>query len=471
MRQRKKLGWIAMAVASLLAIPIGVSSIPAGAAPELQPAGTVLSPQGEVAVDADAHAWNIQAHEQQKVITYERFQYTIYWDSDTHLVLARRNLDADDVQHLKFPHQLENLGDDHRATVLGISTKDGRLHLSYDHHNNQLNYRRSVEGFLTSPPDQLSLEQFGDPEPIGQPGRESSATYPRFFNDSDGDLYFIFRQGASGHGDTLLRRYNSELADWQQTGMLISQEGTYPPWDNSTSRNAYINWIEFDSDDRLHMTWLFRETGADRGSNHDIHYAYSDDFGTTWFNNDGLQIADVTAQEPISLDSPGIVVIDIPIHTGLFGQTGMALDSDNQPHMLGLRSRGTGDAEQHYVHHWRTPDGAWHEEFIDAIDLPSSPSVRGDLVVDEQDNVHAYFPHAGQMFAASATAESGWTDWTFYPIASGIAENGNGADGPRFDRARFERDGVVSLPIETVTDAGTGFTLLEFTIEQEEAAG
>lgn len=305
---------------------------------------------------------------------------------------------------------------------------------------------------------------------MANPDRESRATYPRFFNDSDGDLYFIFRQGGSGGGDTLFRRYNSQTGSWQQTGMLISREGRYPDWDNSTSRNAYINGIGFDANDRLHLSWIFRETGATPRSNHDVHYAYSDDHGTTWFNNAGTKIADMPAKNPIQLADPGIVAMGIPIDSGLRGQVGMAFDSKNQPHMLNIRSTVTSPDQAewnlHYVHHWRTPDGAWHEAYLDDVDAEIVQKTRrGALLLDEQDNVHAYLPHAGELYAASATAESGWTDWSFYRLADGISNSG-GVEGLRYDEPRFERDGIVSLPVETVTDAGTGFELLEFTVEE-----
>ena len=50
-----------------------------------------------------------------------------------------------------------------------------------------------------------------------------------------------------------------------------------------------------------------RGPSATWASNHDLHYAYSDDGGVSWCNNAGHTIADLRQGNLIELDDPGIV--------------------------------------------------------------------------------------------------------------------------------------------------------------------
>ena len=190
--------------------------------------------------------------------------------------------------------------DRHRNTCLGISPGDGRLHLSWDHHNNPLRYAKSRAGFLSDPPAKLTPDDGEPAQPmLSDPALEARVTYPRFFNDRRGDLFFFYRIGGSGNGDNYLHRYDPTDASWTRTGMLFSSRGTYGPWKNSQSRCAYLHDLVFDARNRLHATWVYRETGASWASNHDLHYAYSDDQGRTWSNNSGEPIADLAKGDPI----------------------------------------------------------------------------------------------------------------------------------------------------------------------------
>lgn len=103
----------------------------------------------------------------------------------------------------------------------------------------------------------------------------------------------------------------------------------------------------FDHRGRLHVTWVYREAGQTWASKHDLHYAYSDDQGRRWKNNAGDVIADTRAGGQILLDTPGIVVREIPVYSWLMNQCAMTLDSANRPHvatyhMSDPHGQGTG---------------------------------------------------------------------------------------------------------------------------------
>jgi len=248
----------------------------------------------QLVLGQEAWRWNWSSWDQEKIVTFGDFQYTVYWDAGRVFVLARRDLRTDAVETLRLPKFRLSSDDGHRNTCLGVSPADGRLHLSWDHHGNPLRYAKSKAGFLTEPPGQLSVADIEPASPmLSQPNLEARVTYPRFFNDRRGNLFFLYRIGGSGRGDHYLHRYGPRDASWRRLGMVFSSRGVYTPWQNSKSRCAYLHDLLFDSRGRLHASWVYREIGASWASNHDLHYAYSDDQGLTWHNNAGVMIADL----------------------------------------------------------------------------------------------------------------------------------------------------------------------------------
>ena len=364
-----------------------------------------LKPIKNILIDDDAWAaFNWAAFDQDKMISFGDFQYTVYWDVDMVLVVVRRNLRTDQIQTLRLEqHKLTiNPKDRHRNIVIGISPADGRLHLSWDHHNNDLRYTKTREKFLTEPSDTISEEEFEPAQPLA-PNAPQRVTYPRFLNDGDGRLFFVYRSGGSGNGRTVISRYDSDQGKWMvSSGFLFGSEGLYEPWDSSRSRNAYPHDILFDENNRLHVSWVFRETGKSWASNHDLHYAYSDDFGMTWMNNDGIKIADLSQDDAIVIDDPDIVVREIPIYSWVMNTCPMALDSKNQPHVVVYKlpetfkpeklEHGPPDsisAQLRFFHYWRDLDGHWHSN--GPIEMPEDLTIkRPDMIITKDDKYYLY---------------------------------------------------------------------------------
>lgn len=167
---------------------------------------------------ADSEIWpavNWAPFDQDKVVSYGSFQYSVYWDSDRALAVARRNLSTDEVQTVRLETYVLAAGrpeaqqrNGRRNTVLGVSPGDGRLHLSWDHHNNDLNYTRSRAGCLADPPARMSAADFEPRQPVMEEAPQR-VTYPRFFNDHEDNLYFFYRSGGSGAGDIALFEYDA----------------------------------------------------------------------------------------------------------------------------------------------------------------------------------------------------------------------------------------------------------------------
>lgn len=427
----------------------------------------------KVPVAPDAWRWNRSSWDQEKIATFGDFQYTVFWNADGVFVLARRDLRDNTVQTLALPNFTLSSDDAHRNTCLGISPEDGRLHLAWDHHNNPLHYARSQGGFLTDPPKQLTADDIEPERPIAKErSLASRVTYPRFLNDAEGNLFLFYRQGGSGNGDNYLHRYNAGSGTWAAVGMVFSSRGTFPAWNDSRSRNAYFHDLLFDSNNRLHATWVYREVSGTWASNHDLHYAYSDDAGQTWHNNAGRKIADVDAGDPIELADPGIVVRDVPVFSWIMNAGCMALDSRNRPHVITFKlpAPRKPDEVRHnpppaiaknlrFVHYWRADDGTWRGgEAIEAAAGKYDVS-RGDIVFNEDDTLYFFYADRSQggfrCLEAQATDE--WQRWRSYPLTGPEV---TGRDASKHDRRRWAKQSVLSF---TARLGKKGFGIVDLT--------
>lgn len=437
----------------------------------------IVKPIRTILVDADVWPrFNWASFDQDKILSHGDHQYTVYWDADKVLVVVRRDLRTHAVQALRLPRHTLTIQpmDGHRNTVLGISPGDGRLHLSWDHHNNPLRYTRTRKHFLTKPPDRMSEEDFEPAQPLA-PGAPQTVTYPRFLNDGDGRLYFVYRSGGSGNGRTVFARYDTEEGKWQvSSGRLFGSEGTYESWGNSRSRNAYLHDILFDTKNHLHVTWVYREVGSSWASNHDLHYAYSEDAGRTWMNNDGKQIADLSRGDPIVLGDPGIVVQKIPVYSWLMNQCAMALDARNQPHVATFRLPDTVKPEKlkhgppsdvaarlRFFHYWRDVDGRWHGS--GPLPMPEGIGIKRPNIVVTEERAIIYWARDRGFHCFVATAAEKWSTWKLLRM-TGPELTSN--DACKHDRRLLRDKGILSFTADPRGgDSGKGYAILDFDLK------
>lgn len=433
-----------------------------------------------VAVDPETWGWNRASWDQEKLVTAGQFQYTVFWDADGVLVLARRDLRDDRVQTLRLPAFRLSDNDAHRNTCLGISPADGRLHLCWDHHCDPLRYARSRAGFVTDPPADMTPADIEPVEPIAtRPVIRSRVTYPRFVNDAGGRLFLCYRQGGSGNGDHYLLHYRPETAAWAEVGRVFSGRGVYPPWEASDSRNAYLHDLLFDAEGRLHATWVYREVSSTWASNHDLHYAWSEDSGRTWRNNAGRVIADLATGDAIAVDDPGIVVREIPAFSWLMNAGCMALDRRQRPHVITYQLPAPRPLEelQHepppaiaadlrFVHYWRDDDGSWRGGRPIAAAAESGVG-RGDIVFDAENTLYFFYrprtgggrPDGDGFTCLEARAADRWSTWRGYRLTGRELTT---QDASKHDRARWREEGILSF---TVRQGDTGFAIVDFSLK------
>jgi hypothetical protein len=255
------------------------------------------------------------------VVSTANYQFVAYYDSSATVVIARRKHNSN-CWEIKRTQYKGNVTDAHN-TISIMADGDGYLHLSWDHHNNPLNYSRSLQ------PEGLA---FGDKEPMTG-DLEMVVSYPEFYRFANGDLLFAYRDGGSGNGNLVLNKYNHKSCKWNRLQRnLIDGEG---------QRNAYWQ-LCIDRNDAIHISWVWRET-PDVKTNHDMCYARSLDGGETWENS-----ADINCQLPIT-DETAEVICPIPPNSNLINQTSMTTDKEGKPFIATYFKAPDDSCTQFYV--------------------------------------------------------------------------------------------------------------------------
>lgn len=272
-------------------------------------------------------------------------------DSPTHAVIQTRLNGGSWTKYvydgvIKSPEIVQNEDDGHNAVSMGIDP-NGYLHIVYDVHADPLTYRKSSStisswtGNLTAELSMLGLN-------------ESSATYPCFFNDPSGILYFMFRDGIAGDANIMFYVYDEDTTTWSAApgtstnGLLI--QGKVDNW------NAYIcHPPVFDSDfgsgGKMHMTW----THNDYGSNADVQQ-----LGYVRWNGSTFEQSDGSSQTtPITLDNDDILIDFTPAVDKADWRPAIYSDSSGNPHIVYKQTDGSGYIQLHHIYHngsvWSSP--------------------------------------------------------------------------------------------------------------------
>ncbi len=383
---------------------------------------------------------NGKTHQQWPAQTFNGYQYVTYYDVDRYVCLGRRKLPAGDWEIIRFTDYQITSNDSHNVTVIGVCEGDGTIHLAFDHHADDLNYRHSVQGLASDPEAfEWNATQFSEVKhELGANGHIARFTYPRFIPMPNGNLMLYYRNITSANGDSMIREYDASTHQWKTSlGKLIARDiGTYS-WGGEVSqfRYAYINAISY-AGNRLHVSWIWRDR-FDRTSatnNHDVCYAYSDDDGQTWFNTFGEQIA-VTGSSFITIDSPGIIVGPVNPGQNLINQCTHYAYPDGTIHLM-MRHYVAGTTTTQYHHYWRDIAGDWHSQ---ALDFSGS---RPSLVGDDGKNLILVYTSGGRTTFAHGIPDETATSWTWSSIFSQAAFT-DGGEGV-IDFSRWQKEQIIS---------------------------
>ncbi|MFY0606457.1 MAG: BNR-4 repeat-containing protein [Cyclobacteriaceae bacterium] len=340
--------------------------------------------------------------QQNGLAVYKNFVYMTYYNSDRNLCIARNsnNGEGDDWVIVVLPHIYEmrnNTWDNHNTPNIIVSPNDQRIHLSFDMHARNLRYIISTENAATVSDDQFTAGLFSDTRDYLEASQIGIArvTYPRFFIGSNDQLFFLYRTGGSGNGDTYFTKYKDD-GFWTKPVEII--DGNTGSFEGSNDRCAYFNNVHY-KDGRIYLTWVWRET-PDAGTNHDLMFAFSDDDGNSWKNSLGVKIAG-----RMTLNSQGLKVANIPTGSGLSNHNGCSVDGYGNVHVV-LRVGGE------YQHHFGIRNGnkfTWSKQVITSMNAD-----RPKFYSDQRTNDLYFLVRQGNGLKLWATKENGskWNQWS-----------------------------------------------------------
>ncbi len=203
------------------------------------------------------------------IYTSGSHQYVAYYDKDRNMAVAQRELKSKTWKKVILPSKI---GWDSHNYVRLTMDKDGYLHVSGNMHNVPLIYFRSQK-----PHDITGFK------PMGMTGvNEERVTYPVFFKDPAGDLYFQYRNGQSGQGSTYWKKY---LADQKKWIDVFDK----PLFDGENEANAYMSSLVQGPDGYFYMIWMWRLTYI-ANTNHNLSCVRTKDF-STWENIKGEKVS------------------------------------------------------------------------------------------------------------------------------------------------------------------------------------
>jgi hypothetical protein len=309
---------------------------------------------------------------------------------------------------------------------------DGFLHMAWDHHGNPLRYCRSAA------PESLEMA----PKMSMTRQRELSVTYPEFYRLPDGNLIFAYRDGASGRGDLVLKRYDTRTRTWTELqNDLVSGEGERSPY-----------WqMAVDGAGHIHVSWVWRESG-DVASNHDLCYAKSTDGGKTWRRSDGreyrLPITAATAEYAQRIRQ----------RNDLMNSTSMCVDGQGRPFIASYwRPAGSQAPQYMVVYH----DGeSWKVTQVSRRTMSFNlsgggtrrvPMSRPQIVAQTENGRTRAFvlfrdEERGNRVSMATCGDPGWKDWE----VRDLTRESVGMWEPSFDAEQWAQARVLHIFVQKV---------------------
>jgi hypothetical protein len=252
-----------------------------------------------------ANSVNAVIFRHNSLTSFKNTQYIAYYDSAQRLVIGKRKLGSTKWELQTTPYS--GKATDAHNTISIITDGEGYLHVSWDHHNNELRYARSVK------PGSLTLTS-----KLPMTGKkESKVTYPEFYRLPNGNLLFLYRDGGSGNGNLMLNQYDAKTKQWTQL-----QDG----WINGEGQRSPYWQMAIDKAGTIHLSWVWRES-PDVASNHDMGYACSKDGGRTWEKSTGQKYT-----LPVTAANAEYACY-IPQNSELINSTSMSTDDAGHPYI------------------------------------------------------------------------------------------------------------------------------------------
>lgn len=380
----------------------------------------------------------------QGIFTYQGQQFTAFYVDEFTLRIIKRDLKTNQYEKYDLIGEY-NIKDAHNTISLGID-RQGYLHMSYDHHSNRLNYRRSIEP--------LNIQCWT--ETLTMTGmNEERVTYPAFILPTEHTpLLMLYRDGNWKKGTAYLKYYDEDLKQWFDMPSPILSGAGQQPW----TSNAYWNHPAMDSNGILHLSYTWRTdyfSDEQLINNINVDYAKSFDGGYNWVtskNQPYKMPITPTNTETVWPVSPG---------SNHINQTSMALDSKGHPHIVFYSNDKEGTPQ--YQHIWFTGK-EWRHSYVSQCRIPFTlqgggtleiPISRPEIVIDEEDTVYVIYRtmETGQKLVASYQIAP---DYKCSPEQTLVLwDESVGQAEPIIDRVRWQKEQVLSFVVEN-TDQPNG---------------
>lgn len=368
---------------------------------------------------------NTTVFRKNSLVTYKDIQFIAYYNPDGYLILGKRKLDTKDwtLQQTQYKGDVK---DAHNSISIMVDG-GGFLHVAWDHHDNPLRYAKGKAP--------LSLD-LGDEEPItGQ--LETNVTYPEFHLMPNGDLIFIYRDGQSGSGNLVINHYNLKTKRWTQKQRNLI--------DGENKRNAYWQAC-VDNKGVIHISWVWRETW-DVSTNHDLCYARSSDFGTTWEKSNGQKY-----ELPITQDNAEYVSY-IPQNSELINQTSITTDKKGKVYIASYWREKDSDIPQYHVVYWDKKQ--WNTVNLNFRNTPFTLKGGGTKripisrpqIVAENNNVYVFFrdEERGARVSVAKSNDISKGKWDIYDLTDFSV----GSWEPSYDTELWKKAGKLHLFVQT----------------------
>lgn len=272
--------------------------------------------------------------------TYKEYVFMTWYrggKEDRHVMLTRYNTLTGTMKTIEFPHRHTGylnqwwIGETHNTIAIGISPKNGTIHLVYDMHgysntrpsdgslaNDYLRYSFSKNNAVEVPDEEFTLDQFvkdgdGDYKHLTMTGVInhdifSGLTYPKFFLNDEGDLFLYVRKGGDKNGKFTFIKYDGVTTWGDFTDFNVTEA--------ESKGNAY-NWGLYGSmkyvDGKIRLGFQQRANLLDDRYlyQNGIYYAYSDDptGKSNWKNHRGESFSlPLINSDKIKVYEPGDLV-------------------------------------------------------------------------------------------------------------------------------------------------------------------
>ncbi len=285
----------------------------------------------------------------------------------------------------------------HTAPSIGID-KEGYIHVVYNMHNLPWQYKVSVfpddlekfefrgQKITTEELERLHYDNKVSFTSLGKadiPG--NLITYPAFFKDSNGDLYLTYRFAAKPkrrHSERAfssgIAKYNIQEREWKSIGSELDVSLKDRSWSFSAPLNAvpfasapgwtaYRPYLLFDSENRMHVIWYWRQ-GISGSLVTRPCYLISDD--QVHFHS----VIGLRYRLPVDAESCGNTAL--ANETEYYSIGNSAINSKGDVYLL-----HSPHGSKRVLQHFRKIDYRW--------EIEESPFGATEIFIDSQDNLWA----------------------------------------------------------------------------------